>query len=611
MPYTDEENLASKRRNLINVLMDEKKFADRVFRGGKVINVITAEIYEADIAVCGEYILRVGDCGNLIGPDTDCIVLNGAYIMPGLIDAHMHFESAMLNCTEFTRLSLPTGTTTLVADPHEIANVLGPAGVYEMARESVSLPNRIHTRVPCRIPDVPMVETSGVDITSLDVPTMLDMPTVDGIGEMQSVGAPRFVYLNTPEVFDDVLKSTIYARENGKVVDGNAAALFDDQLAAHIIASGTDISCHETTTKEETLEKIRYGVRVLMREGSTQRNMKECIRVITEDGVDPRYLCLATDDILPDDLRNHGHMNDVVRRTIAAGIDPVMAIQMATINSATWMGLHDVGVLAPGKLADLCIVTGELKDMTVSQVYVGGRLVACDNELTIDLPPYRYPDWLRSSVKRAPVTSQDLVIKAGGANARVRVVGLIPDQNLSEAIEATLPIVEGTITPDLSADIIHASVVERHGRHGGIANGFISGFGMKRGAIAETISHNTHNIIVMGTNAEDMAVAVNELIRMQGGIVLVDEGKIMGSLPLPIAGLINDEMTASEISTKIEDLTRLANTHFGITVHGPFMHLAFLSLSTSPVWKLTDRGLLNVETLDIIPVVIEQAETAA
>jgi adenine deaminase len=611
MTEDNSVKLAADRRHLIDVLMDPKRGADKVFRGGKVVNVISGEIYEAEVAIAGEYIVRVGDCASITSEKTEIVDMSGAHIMPGLIDPHMHFESAMLNCTEFTRLSLPTGTTSLVNDPHEMGNVLGPAGIREMAEEAATLPNRVHTRVPCFLPDVPLIETCGVDIRFADVPAMLEMPTVDGIGEIQSVGAPSFVYSRTPEVFDDVLKSTIYARSRGMMVDGNAASIFDDQLATHIIAGGTDISCHETFTKREAKEKLRNGVWVLMREGSTQRNMKECIRVITEDGMDPRRLCLATDDMLPDDLRDHGHMNDVIRRTIEAGISPILAIQMATINPATWMGLTDVGVLAPGKLADLCIVKGDLAKMQVHQVYVGGKLVAQDSKLTIEIPPYRYPDWVKKSVKRGPVTVQELAISVAGTSARVRAIGLIPDQNLTDAVEGEVPVVDGIARANLDGDILLAAVVERHGRHGGVGKGFISGFQMKRGAIAETVSHNCHNIIVMGTNFEDMVTAVNEVIRIQGGIVMVDDGELIGTMPLPVAGLINDEMNAAEMADKIAELTLIAQNRLGVKVHGPFMHLAFLSLSTSPEWKLTDRGIVNVTTLDILSPIISVSEAVA
>jgi adenine deaminase len=594
-------NIAASRRRMIDVLLNPAVHADVVLSNGSIVNVISGEIYKGDLAIAGEHIVKVGNCSDMVGPKTIRVDLRGAHVMPGLIDAHMHFESAMLTATEFVRLSLPTGTTSLVCDPHEIANVLGPKGVAELAKECLTLPVRIHTRVPCVLPDVPSVETCGVDISSKDIPELMEMPTVDGIGELQSISIPSFVYKNTPQVFDDVIKSTVYARSHGKMVDGNAAAIFGNDLAAHIIAGGTDISCHETTSKEETLEKLRYGVWVLMREGSTQRNMKECIRVITEDGLDARRLCLVTDDMLPVDLRQHGHMNDVIRRTIAAGIKPIMAIQMATINPATWMGLSDVGVLAPGKLADLCIVEGSLHQMKVSRVYVAGRLVAENGSLKIDLPRYRYPDWVKKTIKRGPVIAEELAIRCEGSSAVVRGVGLIPDQNLSKLVETQVPVVDGIVQSDVSKDMLQAAVVERHGRHGGVGKGFISGFGMKRGAIAETVSHNCHNIIVMGTNLADMVVAVNEVMKMQGGIVMVDGGKVIDSLRLPIAGLMSDEYEADDMTNKVAEMTKAAQEKLGVKVHSPFMHLAFLSLSTSPEWKLTDKGLLKVDTLEIFP----------
>jgi len=598
-------------RAMIDTLMTPERGADLVLRGGRLVNVVSGEIYPADVAIQGERVLRVGDCSSLVGERTRVVELDGAHVLPGLIDAHMHFESAMLNATEFSRLSIPTGTTTIVSDPHEIANVLGPEGVREIALECARLPNRVHTRVPCRIPDVPGVETCGREITFDDLPAMLEFPTVDGVGEVQSVAAPTLVYKHTPEVFDDVLRSTTYTRQHHRVVDGNAAAIFGDDLAAHVIACGTDISCHETTTKEECTEKLRYGVWVLMREGSTQRNMAECIRPYTEDGLDPSRLCLATDDMLPDDLQAGGHMNDIVRRTIAAGIDPVLAIKMATIHPATWMGLTDVGALVPGKLADVAVVQGPLEEMDVSSVYIGGQHVAEDGELLIDLPRYRYPDWVRSSVTRAPVGAADLAVSAAGDTARVRAVGLIPDQNLSRAVEGELPVVDGIARASVEDDLLHAAVVERYGRTGEIGRGFVHGFGMRRGAIAESVSHNSHNIMVMGTNLEDMALAVNDVIEMQGGVSLADAGELVDRLPLPVAGLINDELTAPEMSATMARITEVARERLGVKVHGPFMHLAFLSLTTSPTWKLTDRGVLDVESYTILPAVVEPATAPA
>lgn len=607
-PFTAEtRKTAASRLSQIQSLLDPDRGADTILKGGRLVNVITGEIYGADLAIKDEFVLKAGDCSDLVSDQTEVIDLAEKHIIPGLIDAHMHFESAMLTATEFSRLSIPTGTTTIVADPHEIGNVLGPKGMREMAIECASLPNRVHLRVPCRTPDVPGVETAGYDITSKDIPEMLEYPTVDGVGEIQGVAAPNLVYRHTPEVFEDVLLSTAFAEAGGHVVDGNAAAIFGSELAAHIIAGGTEISCHETTTKDEAVEKLRYGVYVLMREGSTQRNMAECIRAYTEDGMDPRRLCLCTDDMLPDDLQERGHMNDVVRRTIAAGITPVVAIQMATINPATWMGLRDVGVIAPGKLADLAIV-GDLERMDVAAVYLGGKRVAENGKLLIDLPKYNYPQWVKESVRRGPVSPDELTItpdiSPSDSAVRVRAVGLIPDQNLSHAVEASLAVSHGRIEASPQDNVVYVAVVERHGRTGDVGRAFIHGFGMQRGAIAETVSHDTHNIIVMGTDHDDMAVAVNAVIAMQGGIALASEGEVIGTLHLPIAGLMTDELNASEMAAAVAELTALARERLGVRVHGPFMHLAFLSLATSPVWKITDRGLLDVERYSLLEAVI-------
>jgi adenine deaminase len=599
------EEIVVQRRALLDALYDGNVHADTVLRGGRVVNVVTGEIYPADVCIKGAHILKVGDSVDVTGPETTVVELGSAFVIPGFIDSHTHFESAMLTATEFSRLSIPTGTTTIVSDPHEIGNVLGPIGIEAMARESATLPNRIHTRPPCHTPNVPGVETAGFDIRWAHVPDMLELPSVDGIGENQAVTQPRLVHRHTPEVIDDVLHSTAYARLTGKVVDGNAAAIFGSDLAAHIIAGGTDVSCHETTTKAESLAKLRDGVWVLMREGSTQRNMAECIRPYTEDGLQPHRLCLSTDDMMPNDLRDRGHMNDVVRRTIAAGVDPVLAIQMATIHPATWMGHNEVGALLPGKLADVVVIDGPLEEMNVRAVYLNGEHVAQNNELLIDLPRYTYPDEVKNSVKRGPVTAAELAVPAGGDSAAVRAVGLIPDQNLTRSVTGTLPVADGVVRADVSQDLLHLALVERHGRHGGVGRSFVHGFGMEHGAIAESVAHDCHNIMAMGTSLDDMVIAINRVIEMQGGLALAKNGAVIGDLPLPIAGLITDQMTAVEMADRLQLLGEYARDELGVKVHGPFMHLAFLSLSTSPTWKITDLGLLDVPTYTIIPTVID------
>lgn len=597
--------LVSERQHLVDVLMDKNKYAQRVLKNGQVVNVISGEIYQADVAIEGNYILMVGDCSGLIGDDTEVIDMTGKYIMPGFIDCHMHFESAMLTVTEFSRLSIPTGTTCLISDPHEIGNVLGPVGIRAMAQEAAMMPQHVFCRVPALTPDSPGLETAGYDITSRDVPEMLEYPSVSGIGEIQGVSAIRFVYEHNYPVIRDTIVSSVYAKAAGKEVDGNAPELFGNELAAHIICGGTDVSCHETTTKEEAVEKLRYGVYMLMREGSTQRNMPECVRAITEEGLDSRRAILATDDMLAGDIAAKGHMNDIIRRTIKEGVDPVKAIQMATINPASWLGLKELGTLAPGKLADIAVVEGKLEDMNVSEVFLGGTLAARKGKLLLDLPGYQYPDTVKHSVKREHIAPEDLEIKTEKEKVKVNCIGLILDQNLTDAFTEELKSSNGIVQPDPERDILPIANVGRHGQKD-IGSGFVKGFGMKHGAFAESVAHDTHNIIVMGTNYQDMAAAVNHVIDMQGGLALVKDGQVIGDLPLRVGGLITDEMSAEELTRRMDQLTGLAERELGCKAHAPFMHLAFLSLTTSPKWKITDKGLVDANNYRVIPVIAEE-----
>lgn len=586
-------------RELIDVLMSDMKHADIVLHGGNVINVITREVYRADLAIKGKHILVVGDSEKLIGNETLLIDVNGKYMAPGFIDSHMHFESSMLTISEFSRLSIPSGTTTLVADPHEIGNALGSVGMLAMADEAGVTPNHVHLVVPALTPDCPQLETAGVDISSKDMEELLNYKNIIGIGELQGFSNAKHVYRNTPEIITDLVASTAYARSIGKVVDGNAPELFGNELAAHIISTGGRCSCHETTTKEECVEKLRQGVYVFMREGSTQRNMAECIRAVTEEGLDSRRTILATDDMTSEDLEKLGHMNEVVKRTIAQGVDPVEAIQMVTINPATYFGLEDRGVLGPGKLADIAIIS-DLNNMIVDAVFIEGNLVAARGQMVVDIPKYVYPDTVKNSVKRGPISKDDLEIKASGSRATVRCLELIPDQNLSGSLEFDLRVQNGVVLPDASEDVLEIACIERYGRNGNIGKAFVKGFGLNSGAFAESIAHDTHNIIVVGTNLEDMTLAVNRVIEMGGGLAIADRGRILGQLRLPVGGLITDELTGSEVSKKINELENTAKNQLGCKVHAPFMHLSFLALSTSPKWKITDRGLIDVENFEIL-----------
>lgn len=587
-------------RAMVDVLMSGGAHADMVLQGGTIVNTLTRETYVGDVATKGRWILMVGDCGALIGPDTLVVDVAGRVLAPGFIDSHMHFESSMLTITEFSRLSIPSGTTTLVADPHEIGNALGPLGMKAMADEAATVPNHVYLVVPCLVPDCPALETAGGDVSSKDMEDLLSCPRIIGIGEMQGFSNARHVYRETPEIVTDLMASSSYAVEHGKVVDGNAPELFGAELAAHILVTGGRASCHETTTKAECVEKLRQGVFVFMREGSTQKNMAECIRAVTEDGLDSRRCILVTDDMVAADLKELGHMNEIVRRTIRQGVDPVEAIQMVTINPATYFRFDDRGALAPGMLADI-VVLSDLYDMDTEAVFVEGKLVAHQGELIVDLPPYTYPDTVKRSVRRALVSKADLEVRSDARQVTGNCIVVIPDQNLTEARKVTLPVSGGVVQCAPKEDVLYIACVERYGRNGNIGKAFVSGFGMERGAIAESIAHDTHNILAVGATLEDMAAAIGHVIEMGGGIALADRGRIIDSLRLPVGGLISDEQTGAEMAESIRRLSETARTQLSCTLHEPFMHLSFLALSTSPKWKITDKGLIDVEEFRVLP----------
>ena len=591
-------------RGMIDVLLSDYHFADLVLRGGQVVNTLTREVYFADVAVKKPYILLAGDAESLIGPATRVVDVSGCFVAPGFIDSHMHFESSMLTITEFSRLSIPSGTTTLIADPHEIGNALGPAGMAAMADEAATVPNYVRLVVPALAPDSPLLETAGVDVRSGDMTYLLNYPGIVGIGELQGFSLARHVYSRTPEIVDDLLAATAYARSLGKVVDGNAPELFGAELAAHILATGGFTSCHETTTKAECVEKLRAGVHVFMREGSTQKNMAACIRAVTEDGMDSRRCILATDDMMAGDLQNLGHMNEIVRRTIQQGVDPVEAIQMVTSNPAAYFGLKDRGIIAPGAVADLAIIS-DLLEMTVKAVFLGGELAASNGKMLLEMPPYQYPAGVKHSVRRGPVNASSLAVHAEGTTATARCVVLIPDQNLTETREAPLNVHNGVVQCDPGSDVLHMACVERYSRNGNIGRCFLSGMGIRQGAIAESVAHDTHNIMACGATLEDMAAAINRVIEMGGGIAAVRDGQVLGELSLPVGGLITDELTGPEVSERTQQLDDIVKQQLGGKIHAPFMHLSFLALSTSPKWKLTDKGLVDVESFSILEPIVQ------
>ena len=589
--------------------------ADIVLKNGNLINVCSEEIeYRTDVSIKGDRIALVGDASNCVGDKTEVVDLTGKYIAPGFFDGHMHFESSMLTVVEFAKASLPTGTTALIADPHEIANAVGYDGVFAMIEEYVKskIPQRVWFAPPSLVPDCPGLETPGADVTMADIKAAIDKDEVIGLGEEQGFTNVDFVMKYAPELLPRLVEASVYALEKKKNVQGNAPLQFGPQLAAHLITGPMD--CHETTDAAEAVEKVRRGMRILMREGSTQKNLAACLRGIRERHIGTRFCVHATDDMCPPDLLDPrvGHINNSIRRALEEGFDVIPAVQMGTINPAQHFHLdRELGSITPGKLADIAIV-GDIsvrgwRTTDILRVYVGGRFVAQQGKLVVDIPRvYTYPENVRKSMAVAPrLTGPEFAVRApaDSGHVKTRVIGLIEYENLSESLRIELPVMRGEVKTNLAEDILKICVVGRYKVNAGkISKGFVTGFKMKEGAVAESVSHDCHNIMVLGTNDDDMATAVNSVIEMQGGVAVANKGKVLGKMALPIGGLIS-EYDITECNNRVNELVKLM-AGLGCPIHMPLMHLAFLSLSTSPWLKITDRGYVEAQNYRIVPLFV-------
>jgi adenine deaminase len=605
----------SYRETLVKAALGIEK-ADLVLKNGNVINVCSGEIeHHTDVAVKKDRIVLVGDARDTIGSQTKVVDCMGKYIVPGLIDGHMHFESAMLTIVEFAKASVPTGTLTLFADPHEIVNAVGKVGTTAMIEElrSTKIPQRVFLLPPSLTPDCPGLETPGVEVSREDVRELLEYPEVGGVGEVQGFTNVDLVMKHAPYILPLVIDSAVAAMEKGKIVQGNAPFLFGPQLAAHLIAGSSD--CHETSDEGEAIEKIRRGMYILMREGSTQHNLRACLRGVKEAGLETSFCVHCTDDMCPPDLLNPnvGHINNSIRVTIQEGFDVVEAVQMGTINPAIHYHLdRNLGSITPGKIADICVVSNigvnGWKTTDMQHVYFEGKQVAARGKMLAGIKTkYVYPDSVKKSVYIPPsLTAKnfEFSVPKGKKDMLTRVIGLIEYENLSESREIELPVSDGQVHVDLDKDLLKMCVVGRYKlSEGEMGRGFVQGFGMQNGAVAETVSHDTHNLIVMGTNEADMALACNEVIKMQGGAAVVNKGKVLGTMALPIAGLIS-EYNVETCNAKVDELTAHIE-QLGSPIHMPLMHLAFLSLATSPFLKLTSKGYVEAHNYRVVPMFAE------
>jgi adenine deaminase len=595
-----ENNLYDVSQHLVDVAMGRAS-ADLVIKDAQLINVHTAEILpHIDVAVAKGRIALIGDATHTIGPETTIINANGKHLAPGFLDGHIHVESSMVNVSGFASAVLPHGTTAIFMDPHEIANVLGLDGIRLMHEEGKDVPLRVFTTVPSCVPAAPGMEDSGAMIGPEEVREALTWEGVVGLGEMMNFPG----VLSNDSNVHAIIKETLVA---GKAVTGHYAMPADGPGLQAYIAAGIT-SCHESVRKEDALQKIRSGMYAMLREGSAWHDVQETIRALTEHQVDSTYCILCSDDTHPNTLLERGHINHVVLRAIQEGLNPIRAIQMVTINTARYFNVdRDLGSIAPGKYADLLILS-DLDRVTVEQVIIAGTPVAKEGKMLFELPSRKYPDFVRQSVHlEKPLEETDFKILAPPNKTTIRAMQIEEAQVGTAEVHLKVPVHNGAIHPDTTRDLAKVAVFERHKATGSHALGFVTGFGFKQGAVASTVAHDSHNLLIVGTNDADMAVAGNILAEHGGGMVAVSEGEVLALVELPIAGLMSDR-PVKEVAQSVAALDK-AWRKLGCTLVSPFMTMALLSLPVIPTLRLTNRGLVDVNKFAFVSLFLGDDET--
>ncbi|MBN1995790.1 MAG: adenine deaminase [Anaerolineae bacterium] len=548
--------------------------ADLILKNCKVINLFTGEIIDTHIAIAHSRIVGLGDY-----EAQQTVDLGGRYVAPGLIDSHVHIESAMVPPPEFARAVVPRGTTTVVTDPHEIANVLGLEGIRFMLEMAKHNPLSVYVNAPSCVPSTHM-ETTGASLEWYDLEPLQREPYVIGLAEVMNfpgVVAGEESVLNKIRSFKGVVK------------DGHCPGLSGKGLMAYVNASiGSD---HECTTGEEVLEKLRLGMYIFFREATNARNLKSLLPYVTPENA--HRICFCTDDRQPADLLEEGHIDFMLRTAIAEGIPPLTAFRMATLNPSEYFHLHDRGAIAPGRRADLMIFSN-LQAPTAELVYRGGKLVAKDGQM---LPWERE---VRHSILRSSMnvdwSKVNFNIPANGS--QVRIIGAIPNQILTNHIIEEAPQTNGKIITDTNRDILKMAVIERHLATGNVGKGLVRGIGLKRGAIASTVAHDHHNIVVIGADDQSMLTAAHAVANTRGGMAAVEGDTVLCQLPLPIAGLMSDQ-PIERVRDRMGQLLRAAH-QLGSPLHDPFMAMSFLALPVIPSLKLTDHGLVDVDRFQLV-----------
>ncbi|HOA22519.1 MAG: adenine deaminase [Aggregatilineales bacterium] len=560
------------REKLIRIARGDKPAAV-LLKNANLVNVFTGEVYLTDIAIRRSRIVGLGD-----GYEAEQVIdLDGKYVAPGYIDAHVHIESSMCTPREFAKAVLPRGVTSVVTDPHEIANVLGLEGISFMLEQAKYGSLSMYVMASSCVPSTHMA-TAGANLEADDIRHLLNNDWVIGLAEV----------MNYPGVImgDKLVLDKLEAFE-GSVIDGHAPGLTGKALNAYVAAGVR--SDHECTTVEEAREKLRLGMTIFIREATNARNLEALLPLVTPEN--SHHICFCTDDRQPADLLDQGSIDYMVRVAIQHGIDPVRAIQMGTINTARYFGLHDRGAITIGRRADLFIFS-DLYNPVPEIVYRGGYRVA-ENGKMLPLEEVRRPIQLRNTMN-IDWDAVDFTIPANGT--RARVIGSIPDQLVTEHRILDVKQVDGCAVADVERDILKMAVIERHRATGNIGKGFIQGIGLKRGAIAGTVAHDHHNLVVIGADDESMMTAAREVARIGGGLVAVDGTQVLAALPLPVAGLMS-EAPIGEVRAGMDNLLNAAR-ELGSPLHDPYMAMSFMALEVIPSLKLTDQGLVDVETFE-------------
>ncbi|MCG2725200.1 MAG: adenine deaminase [Elusimicrobia bacterium] len=569
------ENRLAEMKNTIGISGGLKK-VDLLIKNARVVNTFSGDIYKTHVAVHKGKVVGFGDYSA-----NQIIDIKNAYLAPGFIDGHVHIESSMVKIPEFAKAVLPHGTTTTVIDPHEIANVLGLDGIKYMLASSVNSILSVFIMLPSCVPSTNL-ETAGAELSAHDLSLLLNDERVLGIGEM----------MNYPGVInrdEEVLMKIAIAKD--KVIDGHAPMLKGKQLYAYISAGIK--SDHECTDVEEAKEKLRSGMYIMIREGTAAKNLKNLLPLVNSEN--SRKFILVTDDRHLQDIFDEGHVDYSVRTAIRLGVDPIRAIQMATINTAEYFGLKDFGAIAPGYNADF-IVFKDLKKLNISKVFKRGKLVAQNGKMEHGIIP-KYKGKTRGTLNVKWIEHEDFALKAESKKARV--INIIPKQIVTKLTIESVKNDSGYVSSDMDRDILKIAVIERHMASGRMAKGLVKGFGLKKGAIASSVSHDSHNIVVIGTHDGDMYTAAVQVVKMQGGIVAALNGQVLEELALPVAGLMSDR-SAEFVREKLLRLNAVAKT-LGSNLEDPYMAMSFLTLPPIPEIRITDRGIIDAFKFKVVP----------